>query len=75
MPDQWYDYKSIDGKIKGYCQGETVEDVVRFSYPYKIEDLIIKKAIWTGVELESEPENLDEIDKFMRHKPHKVRDD
>jgi len=73
MPEYWYDYKSIDGKIQGYCQCETVEQVVRFAYPYKIEDLIIKRATWNGVEFEV-VENLDEIDKFMRAKPRWVRD-
>lgn len=69
MANRWYGYKSKDGKVKGYCEAETVQGVAAF-VRYSLEDLIIKPAVWNGIELEED--DLDEIDKFMRSTPRRT---
>ena len=46
---QWYQYRSKDRKVRGYCPAEDESGVAHFA-GYPVEDLIIEPVTWNGKE-------------------------
>lgn len=45
----WYQYRSKDRKVRGYCPAKNEEQVARLA-GYPLEELIIKCVNWNGKE-------------------------
>lgn len=43
----WYQFRSKDRKVRGYCPARDEPGVVRFA-GYPLEELVIERVIWDG---------------------------
>lgn len=47
--NHWYQFRSKDRKVRGYCPAKDEPGVARFA-GYPVENLIIEPVIWNGKE-------------------------